>query len=144
MGLPVRFAAPDSQCQGRGRVSRRCRCGFTLQTERPNDWPIVQALGITPASGIEESPSHRFKLTGQKRDSQTVHGHANPEGGFGELGFASPSRVAHLLPILPVKVLPGQQLPKLRFRSAGSAKIASRHGTEEEPSDDNAEQNVDC
>src|ERR1022692_856596 len=61
---------------------------------------------MTPASGIEESPSHRFNLTGKARLAD-VHGHANPEGGFGELGFASPSRVAHLLPILPdIKVRP--------------------------------------
>jgi hypothetical protein len=35
MGLPVRFAAPDSQCQGRGRVNSGMPVRVTLQPEKP-------------------------------------------------------------------------------------------------------------
>ena len=61
MGLPVRFAAPDSQCQGWGRVNSGMPVRITLQPEKPSDSPKVQAFGITPASGIE----NRCALTGK-------------------------------------------------------------------------------
>jgi len=53
MGLPVRFAAPDSQCQGRGRVNSGMPVRLTLLPEKPSDSPKVQAFGITPAGGVK-------------------------------------------------------------------------------------------
>ena len=64
MGLPFRFAAPDSQCQGRGRVNSGMPVRVTLQPEKPSDSPKVQAFGITPASGIE-NPLAVFCFDGQ-------------------------------------------------------------------------------
>ena len=55
MGLPVRFPAPDSQCQGRGCMNSGWRRASLCSPKNPSDSPKVQALGITPASGIEKS-----------------------------------------------------------------------------------------
>jgi len=64
MGLPVRFAAPDSQCQGWGRVNSGMPVRITLQPEKLSDSLKVQAFGITPASGIE-NPFTAFRFDGQ-------------------------------------------------------------------------------
>ena len=55
MGLPVRFPAPDSQCQGRGCMNSGTAVRINLQPENPSYPPKVHAFGITPESGIEKS-----------------------------------------------------------------------------------------
>jgi hypothetical protein len=66
MGLPVRFAAPDSQCQGRGRVNSGMPVRITCSPKNPSDSSKVQAFGITPASEIEKF-LHSVLLGGQSQ-----------------------------------------------------------------------------
>ena len=44
MGLPVRFAAPDSQYQGRGRVNSGMPVRITCSPKNPSHSPKVSSV----------------------------------------------------------------------------------------------------
>jgi hypothetical protein len=60
MGLPVRFAAPDSQCESRGRVNSGMPVRIALQPEKPGDSPKVQAFRRVGLKSL-----HAFCFDGQ-------------------------------------------------------------------------------
>ena len=63
MGLPVRFAAPDLQCQGRGRVSSLDAGADHSAAGRPQRLAEISSARNHSSEWDKEIPSHRFTLT---------------------------------------------------------------------------------